>query len=185
MRYLGPEAEILHERYARALVGIADGADKLDEIKGNFSFVTELMHKDERLLKVLTHPEISRQDKAGLFETISGEAKFCGEFNSFLKVLIKRSRLGLLEGIFAKYCAKNDEKKHRLKVYVDAASGLDQKQLSSLKGILAGKFGMDINIEQAVDPSLAGGFNLRVGSRVYNFSLASRLDLLKKGLRIA
>ena len=103
MRYQSPELEILHERYAGALMDIAEESGKLDEIEDNLSFITGLIKQDKKLARILQHPEISREDKLNLLKSIFKKADFCDEFFYFMQLLVKKNSLGLMHGIFLKY----------------------------------------------------------------------------------
>lgn len=183
MRYRGPETEILHGRYARALIDAATAGEKLDEVAKNLSLVSEMVRKNKQLSKILLHPGIDKAEKINLLESISKKARFCGEFRSFITVLARKNRLGLIHGVFLRYRDFYEQRKGLLKVFVTTAVSLSAAQLRALKGTLKRRLKKEIVIAQVVEPSLIGGFNVRIGNSVYNLSLASKAKLIKKGLR--
>ena len=182
MKCHGPETEILHGRYARALIDIASSGEKLDEVAKNLSLISETVRKDKHLTKILLHPGVEKAEKMKLLDSISQQARFCKEFRSFIMVLARRNRLGLIHGIFLRYRDFYEQRKGLLKVFVTTALSLSVAQLKRLKGILKRRLKKEIVISQVVEPSLIGGFNLKIGNSVYNLSLANKAKLFKKGL---
>lgn len=183
MSCLGPETEILHERYAEALIDISEEADKLDEVADNLSLLNELVRGEELFAKILQDPRISKEDKLKTLEAISKGAHFCDEFRAFLKVLTERDRLNIIHGIFLKYRGLYRERRGRLKVVIETVVSLSGEQISRLKEALSRKFKKDIIIEESIRPGLIGGLNIRIGDLAYNLSLADRLNFMEEGLR--
>lgn len=183
MSYLGPETEILHERYAEALIDIAEEAGKLDGVADNLTFLNELVRKDRLFAKILHHPEIDREDKLKALEAVSKKVQFCDEFYAFLKVLAKKNRLNLIHGIFLKYCDLYKEKRSKVKVFIKAAVSLSKAQIERLKEILSRTLRKDIIVEESIQPSLIGGLDIKIGDLVYNLSLADRLNLMGERLK--
>ena len=182
MKYQGPETEILHGRYARALIDVAAAGERLDEVAKNLSQVSEMVRKNKHFSKILLHPGVDKAEKINLLESISKQARFCKEFHSFIRVLARKNRLGLIHGVFLKYRDFYEQRKGLLKVFVTTAVSLSAAQLKRLKEVLERRLKKDIRISQVVEPSLIGGFNLRIGNSVYNLSLANKAKLIKKGL---
>lgn len=182
MSYLGPETEILHERYAEALIDVAEEAGRLDDIADNLTFLNELVSKQKHLAKILQHPEVAKEDKLNALAAISKEAGFCDEFYGFLEVLVRKSRLDLIHGVFLRYCDLYQERKSRLKVFIKTAASLSKAQIARLKDILSRKLKKDIIVEESVQPGLIGGMVLRIGDLVYNLSLVDRLNFMQERL---
>jgi len=182
MKYLGPEAEILHERYARALIAVAETSKKLDQVKDDLSLASSLIRENAELSKILLHPEIDKKEKTALLDNICRKVNFCSEIHSFVNVLVKNNRLGLIHGVFLRYRDFYERKKGILKVFITTADALDSAQKMRLKSMLKDAFKKEIALEEIIDPSLIGGFNLRIKGVVHNLSLASRVQLIKKGL---
>ncbi len=182
MKYHGPETEILHERYACALMDVARAGGRLDEVAKNLSLTSALVRKDKDFARILLHPGIDKGEKINLLEGISKKARFCEEFCSFIRVLAEKNRLGLIHGVFLRYRDLYEQRKGLLKVFIATAVSLSAGQLKALKEVLKRRLKKDIVILQMVEPSLIGGFDLRIGNSVYNLSLASRAKLIKKGL---
>lgn len=182
MYYSSSEIEILHRRYAQALIETAAEADRLDKVTQDFALLNNTLKQDKGLTAVLGHPEIDKADKLKLLESICEKAGFCEAFVFFLKLLLSKNRLKILHGVFLKYRDLYEMRKSRLQVFVRAASPLSKGQLSRLEKMLGDKLKKNIFIMDSVDPSLIGGLKLKIDSSVYNLSLADRLKILKEKL---
>lgn len=183
MSYLGPETEILHERYAKALIDISEEADKLDEVADNLALLNELVRGERLFTKILQDPRIAKEDKLKTLEAISEKARFCDEFYDFLRVLTERDRLNIIHGVFLKHRDLYQGRKGKLKVVVETAVSLSREQIARLREVLSRKLKKDIIIEESIQPGLVGGLNIRIGDLAYNLSLADRLNLMEEGLK--
>jgi len=182
MRYPGPETEILHERYARAIFGVAEESKKLDEIAENLSCMNELTEENEALYKVLENPEVEKADKLKVLGGISKKAHFSEEFNAFLKLLVERGRFSLIHGILLRYRDLCDRKKNRLKVFIKTAYPLKKARIDKLESALSKAFKKDVKIAEILTPSMLGGLDIEIKDLVYNTSLAGRLEDIKERL---
>ena len=182
MYYLGPETEILHQRYAKALMQVAVEDKKLDKIEKDLLSLNQILKKNELLARIFYHPEIAKREKKSLIEKMCKESHLCDDIKSFLFLLAKKDRLRLIHGVFLKYRDLYDIQKRRQKVFVRTADSLGKQQISRLKKILDKILNKEIFIEEVIEPSLIGGIDLKIGDTVYNLSLLTRLQFMKERL---
>jgi len=182
MRYHGPEAEILHERYARALFGVAEESESIDDVCRGLEALSDFTRKEKNFLKVMTHPKIGKKDKMKILENTSRKTHFPSGLLYFLKVLVKNNRAGLMHGIFLKFKDFYEKKKEIKKVFVKTAESLGKKNIERLREALSRSLKKDIAIEESVDPSIIGGFDIEIGGTVYKNSLASSLAAFRNKL---
>jgi F-type H+-transporting ATPase subunit delta len=180
MKYTGPETEVLHQRYAYALIETAEEAGKIDEVSENLTFLNKAIREDDQFFRVLKHPDISREDKLKLLEEVAKKGRFCDIFFDFIKLLVKKNRLSLIHGVFLKYRDIYEQRKHKLHIFVEAAISLGKDYISRLKEIFSKKFKKEIMVTEVIKPSLIGGFNVRVEDVVYNLSLADKFKLIEE-----
>lgn len=183
MYYLGPEDEILHGRYARTLMAVAQESGRLDKIAKDIEAASQGIGENKLFAKIFSHPGIGKEDKQKLLEAFSKKAKFCQEFVYFLKLLAQNSRLNIIHGILLRYQDLYNLHKARQKVIVQTAVSLGREQINRLKTILGEILNKDIFLEQVIEPSLLGSFKLRIGNKTYNFSLVNRLKFLEERLK--
>lgn len=169
--------EVLYHRYAGVLFEIAGERKAEREVMFNLEFLNEAIKKNEDINKILRSPIMEDEQKITLLRDIAKERKFSGIFVDFLKLLVKKRRMALLNGIFLRYTDFYNAHKKRVAVFLKSACGLEYAQLESIKALLAKKFNKDVLIHQSVEPSLVGGLSLKVGDRIYDTSV--RIGLIK------
>jgi len=172
--------EILHHRYATALFRVARAGKKEDAVMKNLDFLASLVESNKRVAKFLYNPGIRDEIKIKFLLSIAAKKKFCEEFVDFLKLLVKKRRIRLLHGVLLRYMDFYHMYKNRLVVLLKSAYKLESSQLKSLKKALAKRFGKEILIEQAVEPSLMGGLLIQVGDKIYDTTLRTGLVKLRE-----
>jgi len=172
--------EVLYHRYASVLFEIAREHKTEREFMFNLEFLNEAIKKNEDIARILRSPIVEDEKKIRLFRDIAKEGKFSGVFVDFLKLVVKKRRIDLLNGIFLRYRDFYNAHKKRVVVFLKSARGLEGAQLERIKAILAKKFNKDVLIHQSVDPSLVGGLSLKVGDRIYDTSMRTGLTKLRE-----
>lgn len=185
MRYLGPEAEILHERYAEALFEVADEKGTLKEVYRDLGAMTELTEKGSELSKILKDPEIEKKKKDKILKSISKKYGFSEEFTDFLSMLTKNGRLPLIHGTLLKFTDLYNDRKKRIDTLVKVSRPLSRNQERRLTEILAKKLKKEVTIKTQIDRSVLGGIDLRIGNKVYNFSVSERIRSILDKVRAA
>ena len=175
--------EILHRKYARALINLGKERNISSEIEKAFEKMITILKKNQSLSEVLRHPEISREEKFNLIDKICKQNKFCDEFKNFLFTLLKANRFRLIHGIFLKYQYLYDETQGRLKVWVESAFALDNQQKNRLAKTLESRLNRKIFLETSQTPGLIAGITIKTGSQIFDNSLNRNLELLKKRLK--
>jgi F-type H+-transporting ATPase subunit delta len=175
--------EILHRKYARALIDLAKERNISQEIEEAFEKMITILKQNQSLSEVLLHPEISREEKFILIDKICKQDRFCDEFKDFLFTLLKANRFKLIHGIFLKYRELHDEAQGRLKVWVESAFGLDNQQKNRLVKTLESRLNRKIVLEASQTPGLIAGITIKAGSQIFDNSLNRNLELLRKRLK--
>jgi F-type H+-transporting ATPase subunit delta len=101
-------------------------------------------------------------------------------FLNFLKVVAEHGRLDVLRDIRRMTHLLFDEMRHRVRIKVTTAAPLDEDLAARISETLRGILGQQPRLEQAVDPSLIGGLVLRVGDKIFDGSVATRLARVRE-----
>ena len=174
------EEQHVGEVYARALLGAAQSANKVDAVVEQFeSFVVDVLDKNPKIELALANPKMSVEDKWSLIDRVFG-GKMEPTLLTMLKVLARRQRLGSLRPI--QKCASDlrDELAGRIQVQVTVASELDASARDALVAKLKTVFKKEIRLNTKVDPSILGGLIVRVGDTVLDGSVDGQLAALRK-----
>ena len=101
----------------------------------------------------------------------------------FLDVLFRKKREPLFDNILDQFVRFEDESENRIRVQVKSATPMADDLLESLKNRITMGSGKTVELETSVDPKLLGGAVIRVGDRLVDGSLRSRIRKLRKELR--
>lgn len=167
-------------RYAKSLVDLAQEQGKLDVIKGNVdTFIAATDNRDFSLL--LKNPIVTQSKKASVFKALFGE-QFDELTMAFLDIVLRKGREEFLPQIANEFQAQYRAIKGQTKVHLITASALSDENLAEIKSKLLGSSATDkeVEITTEIDPSLIGGFVIKIGDKLYDNSIAYQLGKLKK-----
>jgi F-type H+-transporting ATPase subunit delta len=173
----------LARRYAKAFLEIAreDGhVDRLGQDLERFWRVCEL--EQGALAGALSNPVITHAERRTVLDRVLPGLALHHHTVNFLRLLLDKGRFVALGDILREYRALADEEFGRVRAVVTTAAPLDGHTRDAVAAALASATGKKVLVETRVDPSLLGGMVARVGSRVYDASLRSRLERLQLSL---
>ena len=171
------------ERYGLALYELADEAKCLDEVASDLADLKELIADSEELTKLLRSPLINRDDKAGAMAAILVQGGANELTRRFVGVAAENSRLFALAAMIEAYLDELARRRGEITAEVTSARALNDEQLQQLTESLRAKLGGKISVEPKVDPSLIGGLVVRVGSRMIDASLKTKLQRLQFAMK--
>lgn len=164
-------------RYAKATLNLAKEKGLAEEINNDMLLIDNTIEENDDLLIMLKSPIIKSKVKKSALTEI-----FHKNVNSItlgvINLLIENKRLALLPLVVKEYTViyeflKGIEVAHVISA-VPLTKELEKKLLNKLKGIV----GKEITLKNKVDPSIVGGFILRVGDKQYDSSISNRLSTL-------
>jgi F-type H+-transporting ATPase subunit delta len=176
-------AEQLGKTYARALLGAAKNAGVVDEVIGQLDrLVDEYMQGSPQLAAAFASPRIDEAEKIRVIDRIFGD-EFHPILVKFMKVMAHRSRLGYLHAVRNAADQLHDEMLDRVVASVQTAVPLDDALRSQISDQLGSLMNKQVRLRETVDPDLIGGMVIRVGDRVFDSSLANRLNKMARRTR--
>lgn len=173
------------ERYAKALFDLADETGRLDAVRADLAALKAAWGESADLRRLATSPVIPAEDQRRGLVAVAEKARFDGTTVKFLGLLGQNHRAGDLPGVIAGFEALYAKKAGIVAAEVVSAAALDAGQLRSIKAALAKALGKAPEMTARVDPSLLGGLKVKVGSRLFDASLKTRLDQMKFALKRA
>jgi F-type H+-transporting ATPase subunit delta len=170
-------------RYARALldVGTRESAD-LDEAARELDEVLVFLKQQPALERLLLNPAVPAPRKRGAMEQIVQLTAFGPIVSKLLVLLADRDRLGLLGDIAATYHALLENRQNVVRAEVTSAEPLSPQRLAVIEKKLADVTGKRVSMTTRVDRAIIGGVVARVGSTVYDASLATQLRKIRERL---
>jgi F-type H+-transporting ATPase subunit delta len=173
-------AQRVASRYAKALVDIAVEQGQLEQVNEDIqSFLTVMKNRDFELL--VKSPIVNTDKKANIFDAIFG-GKISEITDKFFKIVLRKNRESYLPHIASAFVEQYKIIKHISTVTITSAKKLSDSALNAIKDKLAasGSFSENIEFNTKVDESLIGGFRLEFGDKLYDASVAYKLEQLKK-----
>ena len=170
-------------RYASALFELAKDEGRLVEVEKDVVAFQGLVEASEDLHRLLRSPVISAEDQARAIAALAQKAELGPLTTNFLNVVARNRRLFTLTDTLKAF--RGILARHRGEVSADVASAvpLSEIQLNQLKDTLRVEVGKDVQINTRVDPGLLGGLVVKIGSRMIDSSLRTKLDSLKTRMK--
>ena len=173
----------LAERYAAALFDIADERRMLDEVAADLRQLRTMLAESVDLLRLVRSPILTRGEQGKAISTLAERAGFSPLVRDFLAVVAKNRRLFAIPAMIEAYLARLAERRGEVTAEVIAAQPLSETQLALLSEQLRRSIGRRVSVDPRVDPGLIGGMIVKVGSRMVDGSLRSKLQRLQLAMR--
>ncbi len=161
---------------------LATEQNQARELMTEILALREILAQNPELDKMMKHPGIPKQEKTQVLENIF-KGRVSDELTGFLELIVTKERYGDLQAIFDYFIDKVKESSGIGVAYVTTAIELNEVQKAEvLAKLIAGTPYRTMEMHYSVDASLIGGMKIRVGDRVVDSSIRSRLDALTKQL---
>jgi len=165
-------------RYAKAILETALSSGKENQVNDDMKSIINAVNSSADLKDFLASPIITSEVKMNVLSEIFGSVQ--ADTKSLFRLLQENKRFEILEAIATQFNAQFDEMNGVEVAKVTTAfpitADLEAKILAKAKAISTKK----ITIQNTVDPSIIGGFILRIGDKQYNASVSNRLQELKR-----
>jgi F-type H+-transporting ATPase subunit delta len=173
----------LAERYAAALFDLADEGKALDEVAGDLKRLREMLRESADLRRLVRSPVLSREEQEKAIRALAEAAGLGRLTQNFLGLVAKNRRLFAVSDMIEGYLAKLAERRGEVTAEVVAAQPLDERQRARLDEQLRAAIGAKVAVDVRIDPSLLGGMIVKVGSRMVDASLKSKLHRLQIAMK--
>ncbi|MFN8873208.1 MAG: F0F1 ATP synthase subunit delta [Brevundimonas sp.] len=173
------------ERYARALFDLALETRALEAVRADLLSLTSAWRDSADLRRLLASPLLASADQARGLTAVAEAAKVHAPTCKFLRLRPQGGRARDLPAALAAFGALYARHPGGVAAEVVSAAPLGAAQLKAVKAGLREALGKDPELTARVDPSLLGGLKVKVGSRLFDASLKTRLDQMKFALKRA
>ena len=165
-------------RYAKAILETALSSGKANQVNDDMKSIIAAVNSSADLKDFLASPIITSEVKMNVLSEVFGSVQ--ADTKSLFRLLQENKRFEILEAIATQFNAQFDEMNGVEVAKVTTAfpitADLEAKILAKATSISTKK----ITIQNTVDPSIIGGFILRIGDKQYNASVSNRLQELKR-----
>lgn len=170
-------------RYARALIDVGASSNKLDKFSEQLEGFVQALQVSRELNDVMVNPAYSRGERSAVVDAVMQTlGSFEPEVKNFLNLLVDRNRVVLLPDIARIYRDLADARAGRIRGKVTSAVALPPNVMEQITKLLATLTQQTVVLESKVDPNLIGGVSAQVGSVVYDGSVRSQLEQMRRQL---
>jgi F-type H+-transporting ATPase subunit delta len=170
-------------RYASALFDLAEEANQVRQVEKDLIALQSLLNESADLKRMVRSPVFSSDEQGRAIAAVAEKAGLVPLVVNFLKVLARNRRLFAVGNMIRKFLALAARQRGEVNAEVASAHPLTNEQLATLKETLRASAGKDVQLITRVDPTLLGGLIVKMGSRMIDSSLRTKLTSLKTAMK--
>ena len=173
----------LADRYATALFELALEQGALETIERDLVSIRVLVGESDDLKRVVLSLTLSRAEQAKALDAVLERAGTSRYVRNFVALLARNRRVFLLDDMIAVFQAKIAAHRGEVSAEVTSAVPLKPAHLQAVNEALRAIVGRDVALETRVDSTLIGGLTVRVGSRMLDNSIRTKLQNLELAMK--
>ena len=171
-------------RYASALFALAEEQGSLEGTAADLDTFAALMDESADLRRLVRSPAFSAQEQMRALTAILERAGIGGLAGNFLKLTASKRRLFAVEQMIDAFHALRDDKLGTVQAEVTLAEPLSDEHLATIQTALSeAANARSVRMKVKIDPSLIGGLAVRIGSRMVDASLRTKLATLRTRMK--
>jgi len=170
-------------RYASALFDLAEEANQVRQVEKDLISLQSLLNESADLKRMVRSPVFSSDEQGRAIAAVAEKAGLAPLVVNFLKVLARNRRLFALNKMIRTFLALAARQRGEVNAEVATAHPLTDEQLATLKETLRASAGKDVQLITKVDPTLLGGLIVKMGSRMIDSSIRTKLTSLKTAMK--
>ena len=180
-----PSVSGVSGRYATALFELARDGKSIDAVKADLDKFDAMLSESADLKRLVLSPVFAADTQLRALSAVLDRAGIAGVAANFLKVLTSNRRLFAVADVIRAFRALVAKFKGEASAEVTVAEPLSDKNLDALKAALKTVSGKDVTLNVKVDPSIIGGLVVKLGSRMVDSSLRTKLNSIKHAMKEA
>jgi F-type H+-transporting ATPase subunit delta len=180
-----PSVSGVSGRYATALFELARDEKSIDAVKADLDKFDTMLGDSADLTRLVRSPVFSSEAQSKALAAVLDKAGISGISANFLKVLTANRRLFAVSDVIRAFRALVAKFKGEATAEVIVAEALSEKNLDALKTALKSVSGKDVALNVKIDRSIIGGLVVKLGSRMVDSSLRTKLNSIKHAMKEA
>jgi F-type H+-transporting ATPase subunit delta len=170
-------------RYAAALFELAKDAKQLPQVEADLKSFQAMLDSSADLRRLVRSPVLSAEDQAKAVSAIVATAGISALTGNFFRIITRNRRLFAVADMVKDFRTLVARERGEVSADVASAHALTPEQMTALKDALRVQIGKDVQINTRVDPNLLGGLVVKVGSKMIDSSLRTKLNNLKVAMK--
>jgi F-type H+-transporting ATPase subunit delta len=171
------------QRYAVAIFEIAKENNNLDGLETSLGDLEAALNDSEDLRNLISSPLVSRADQEAAITAIAEKMKLAPVMGKGLALMAQKRRLFVVPALISALRDQLAEERGQITADVTTAQAMTEAQTAKLAETLAKSVGKDVTINTTVDESLIGGLVVKVGSKMIDTSVRSKLASLQNSMK--
>ena len=172
-------SDLISDRYASALYDLAAEKKTVDPVLEDLTFLQKCILENKDLKLLVKSPLITSSDKLNIFEKILSKKKSSVLTNTFLKVISNNKRFAKLSSIIFQFININSQKRGDIFADVTSADEMSDNQKKDITDQLKSTLGEKLSLNFYVDQKIIGGLIVKVGSKMVDSSMATKINKLR------
>ncbi len=172
-------------RYATALFELARDTGAIDAVKADLDRFNALAAESADLTRLIRSPVFSADEQLSALSAVLDRAGIGGLAANFLKLVTKNRRLFAIRDMSKGFRELVADYKGEATAEVTVAEALKDRHVSALKSALHAVSGKDVDLSIKVDPAIIGGLVVKLGSRMVDTSLRTKLNAIRHAMKEA
>jgi F-type H+-transporting ATPase subunit delta len=170
-------------RYAMALFELARDNNAIDAVKGDLELFELLIDSSPDLNRLVRSPVFTGEEQLRALSAVLSQAGIDGLAVNFLKLVASNRRLFAVRAMIRDFRTLVARHKGEVTAEVTLAEKLSDDHQKSLKAALNAVTGKDVQVAVTVDPAIIGGVVVKLGSRMLDSSLRTKLNSIKQAMK--
>jgi F-type H+-transporting ATPase subunit delta len=171
------------ERYATAVFDLAQEGNALKAIEADVDALSAALAASPEFGALISSPIYSRDDQTAAITAIAEKMQLSATMANTLSLMAHKRRLFVLPQMLTGLRALIADLRGEVTADVTSAKALSKEQTDKLAQTLKARVGKDVKINAAVDESLIGGLVVKVGSKMIDTSIRSKLNSLQNAMK--
>jgi F-type H+-transporting ATPase subunit delta len=172
-------------RYATALFDLAQETNAIDAVKADLERFDALVAESQDLTRLVRSPVFSAEEQLQALAAVLDKMGIGGLTAKFLKLVTSNRRLFAVRDIIRAYRELVADHKGEATAEVTVAEQLKGDHLEALRAALKSVSGKDVDLDIKVDPAIIGGLVVKLGSRMVDTSLRTKLNAIRHAMKEA
>ncbi len=170
-------------RYASALFDLARDERQIESVSRSLDVLKSALSESAEFKALTTSPLINRKEATQAVAATAAELRLDPLTTRFLGVLARNGRLSQLDAVIRMFARLAAEHRGETTAEVTSAHPLNDDQVAALQTQLRARVGSEVAIDLHVDPTILGGLVVRLGSRMIDASIKTKLNTLTLAMK--
>ena len=180
-----PSVSGVSGRYATALFELARDERGIDAVKADLGRFEAMLAENADLKRLVRSPVFSAEEQLKALSAVLDRAGISGIAAQFLKVLTANRRLFIVSDVIRAFGALVAQFRGEATADITVAEQLSDRNLGALRSAMKSVTGKDVTLNVKVDPTIIGGLIVKLGSRMVDSSLRTKLNSIKHAMKEA